>query len=153
MAADGVNYKDAVVVATVKGGQLEIPFPIYACEAVYQGNRVSLDDPKLEGKQVVANVHYMVDHPIEKRNDETKAKAFAGYVTDFHTDARIKTNWTEQVKAGEMKAFCVSAAQLDTDNIAIIKQCQPELAIAIGISEPIEEPIDDEGVPLETGLG
>jgi hypothetical protein len=109
MAADGLHYKEAVIIANLKKVvdnpasetdpevshlELDIPFEIYACNCIRLGVPLGYpvyDKPELEGAEVMANVHYRIYHPVEtaNRNDEPIVLAFPGYVEDYHTDPRV----------------------------------------------------------------
>jgi len=85
-SADGVIYKDAIVVTTlykVKGDggteylRLKLPFEIYGYNIICRNKDItmSLNDLSLEGEEVMAKIDYRIE-------DEEKVKSFAGFLGD-----------------------------------------------------------------------
>lgn len=106
MSADGVNYKDVLVTCKVKVsddgqfGVLDLPFPIYTQNVVcdctnYGAKQLPI---KLVEKNVLANVHYMLKHPVIDVDDTEKVEKFKGVINDFQNDLRVKLSWTVKKK-------------------------------------------------------
>lgn len=93
MSADNVKYKDVLIIATVKDGSLDLPFPIFSCTAV-KDNRVfySLEGLK-DGETVLANVHVYID-----RFDEISRLPEA--IKGFQNDKRVKCFWNTTKQDG-----------------------------------------------------
>lgn len=87
MSADNINYKDALVIAPIKDGVLDLPFPIFACFAV-KDNQLKEDNLSSfeDGDTVLANINY-------KPADEDIVFAYDGYVEDFQNDPRVLDYW------------------------------------------------------------
>lgn len=91
-AADGVIYKDAIVITTVeKVGvgddvqyRLSLPFQVFGQDIVRNGQMVTYSLDKLEGLEVMAKVDY-------KAKDEAKVKSFIGYMPDPLKSAKYAT--------------------------------------------------------------
>lgn len=124
MAADGVNYKDLLIITSVIDGQLDIPFAIYSFTAV-EDNHIHYDISEItDGRQVLAHVHVTTD-------DYEKAMSLPNVVKDFQNDSRVKDFWTitkaefygckgdltedsgclpyEEEDAAELAPFCTSS--------------------------------------------
>lgn len=172
MAADGINYEDALLVCKAKltedGSQcvLDLPFRIYAQEVVCKGkNYGPYPLPKeLDGQEVLAAVHYCKKARLDLTDDTAKVAAFAGRITDFQKDARVKVHYavTKEVayatseKVGEetvnetykgadkaeIAPFCVSRAVMTSAQVAKIEAGQSIKLEAVAVEEPKEEPLE-----------
>ena len=87
MSADQIKYMDVLIIAKVKEGSLDLPFPIFSCTAV-KDNRVyySLEGLK-DGDTVLANVHVSID-----QFDEISRLPEA--IKGFQNDKRVRDFWT-----------------------------------------------------------
>ena len=87
MLADGINYKDVLVIAKVIDGQLDFPFPIFSFTAVENGH-IHYDVSEIpDGTEVLAHVHV-------KTSDYDNALLLPGVVQDFQNDERVRNYWT-----------------------------------------------------------
>lgn len=98
MAADNINYKDALIITGTKVISsgiigLDVPFEIYSCVAVSNNRFAKLE----EGKTYLANINYKIE-------DEASVFAFSGYVSDFKNDSRVLTYW-DVIKADYFATF------------------------------------------------
>ena len=86
--ADGVIYRDAIVITTVKqvglgddaAYQLDLPFTIYGQDIFLGRAMVTYNLKDVVGQTVIAKVDY-------KAEDEAKVKAFPGYLANPLKDA------------------------------------------------------------------
>lgn len=173
MAANGIDYEDALLVCKAKltedGSQcvLDLPFRIYAQEVVCKGkNYGPYPLPKeLDGQEVLAAVHYCKKARLDLTDDTAKVAAFAGRITDFQTDPRVKAHYTTtkqtayatSEKVGEVETktpyagadkaelapFCVSSAVMSKAQVAKIEAGQSIKLEAVAVEEPKEEPKEE----------
>lgn len=167
MAADGINYEDALLICKAKLNEdktacvLDLPFRIFAQEVICKGvNYGPYPLPKeLDGQEVLAAVHYSKRERQDLKDDTAKVEAYAGKITDFQTDARVKAHYTTtkevayatREKVGEVEVntpysgadkaelapFCVSDAVMTKAEVAKIEAGNKIKLEAVVVEEPL----------------
>ena len=166
MAADGINYEDALLVCKAKLVDgvcvLDLPFRIYAQNVVCKGVNYGPYPlpPSLDGQEVLAAVHYSKRARLDLTDDTAEVAKFAGRITNFQTDARVKAHYTQTKEAAyttsdkeittpytgadkaELAPFCVSKAVMTKEQVTKIEAGQDIKLEAVAVEAPKEEPID-----------
>lgn len=121
MSADNVFFKDAVVVTTLKRvGDvlvLDLPFDIYSQVIVMDGAVVTyrLNDLSLEGREVMANIHYSIADKkageiVSQKNDSSAVLAYSGKLENPLQDTKYNKHFPYLTKDNKPAPFCVSDA-------------------------------------------